>query len=194
MPTDRNLLGGANPHSLYVPMSETEQEVLERLTEKDDLMVVVHGWGNVHQPEITFGDLRIAVKFRLDFDRPETPMEVPWFDLELKTRSGMSLFGPDRLPTIYNGKPFKVCAGVFVDMVWDIAVHKMDPKIVKIIKPHAIGLTTRDGNQKFDAKTQKLHRLVRSGEAKVRNSDKVKVAKLQSDQLARRKGKLPSDD
>lgn len=185
---ERNALGGANPHSLYVPMSETEQEVLERLTEKDDLMVVIHGWGVVHEPKITFGDLRLSIPFRLEFDRPETPMEVPWIDLELKTRAGLSLFGPDRLPTIYNGKPFKVCAGVFVDMIWDIAIEKMDPKIVKMIKPHAIGLTTREGNRNLKGKTAKLYELVRTGEAKVRDGDKKKVAKLEAEQIAKRKG------
>ena len=181
-----NPLGGGNPNSLYVPMSETEQEVLERLTERDDLMVVVHGWGNVHSPKVTFGDLRIAVSFRMEFDRPAVPMGVPWFDLELRTRSGLRLFGPDRLPTAYNGQPFKACAGVFVDMIWDIAVEKMDPKLVKMIKPQAIGLTTREGNQKFTGEAAKLYKLVRTGEAGIRAYDEKKVAKLEAAQVAKR--------
>lgn len=43
--SDRNALGGKNKNSLYVPMSETEQEFVNRLIESGDLQVKVHGWG-----------------------------------------------------------------------------------------------------------------------------------------------------
>jgi hypothetical protein len=179
--SDTNPLGGKNPHSLYVPMSDTEQEVLERLVEKDDLMVVVHGWGIVHKLQVTFGDLRLTLVLHLDFDKPEPPGQaVHWFDLELKTRAGMSLYGPDRLPTVCNGKPLVVAAGMVVDMAWDIAIQSIPPEIVKIIKPHAIGLTSAEGNRNLRGKKAKLFEMVREGEAKVREASKEDVAKVEA--------------
>ena len=178
MADDKNPLGGGNPNSLYVPMSDTEQEVLSRLVETDDLMVVVHGWGIVHQPKVTFGDLRLTITFTLDFDRPAPPgIPVFHFDLELKTRAGMSLFGPDRLSTVYDGKPLLVAQGLYLDLAWDIAIQAMDPKVVKILKPHAIGLTTAEGNRNLDTKKNKLLRMVREGESKSRADDRVQIAK-----------------
>lgn len=175
---DKNPFGGGNARSLYVPMSETEQEVLERLVERDDLMVVVHGWGLVHKPLVKFGDLRLSLTLHLEFDRPPPPGQpVHWFDLELKTRAGLRLFGPDRLPTIYNGQPLQVSAGMTLDMVWDIAIQAIPPELVKIIKPHAIGLTSAEGNRKLTGEQDKLFKLVRAGEAKVREDTRANIKK-----------------
>ena len=117
MSNDRNAFGGGNRNSLYVPMSDVEQEVISRLVETQDLRVHVIGWGVVNSPRVIFGDLRVAVHFRLDFDRPEPPgMQVPFFDLELRTGSGILLF-KDRKSTAYAGQPVTVAAGVFLDMV-----------------------------------------------------------------------------
>lgn len=186
---DKNPFGGGNARSLYVPMSETEQEVLERLVETDDLMVVVHGWGIIHKPRVTFGDLRLSLVLHMEFDRPPPPGQpVHWFDLELKTRAGMSLYGPDRLPTIYNGQPLTVAAGMTLDMVWDIAIQSIPPEIVKIIKPHAIGLTSAEGNRKLSGEKAKLFKLVRAGESKVREADAKKVRKLEAEVTKKFKG------
>jgi len=173
---DKNPLGGTNPRSLYVPMSDTEQEVLERLVERDDLMVVIHGWGVVHKPRVTFGDLRLSLILHMEFEKPDPPGQpVYWFDLELKTRAGMSLYGPDRLPTIYNGKPLMVAQGLVLDMAWDIAIQAIPPEIVKIIKPHALGLTSAEGNRKLRGEKGRLFRLVREGEAKVRRANRERI-------------------
>lgn len=137
-----NLFGGKNAHGLYVPMSEVEQEAIVRLVEAQDLVLLIHGWGHLNKPRFLVGDHRIGVQFRLTFHRPPGPMPVYFFDLELQTRSGISLV-KERMPTLYNGKPVSVMAGVYLDMQWDIAIHSMDPRLVKMLMPGAIGLTSR---------------------------------------------------
>ena len=155
-----NLFGGKNPRGLYVPMSEDEQEVVHRLVEAEDLVLIIHGWGHLDRPRFLVGDHRIGVQFRLTFNRPAAPTPVWFFDLELRTRTGISLV-KERLPTIYAGKPVQVCAGMYLDMQWDIALHSMDPRLVKLLKPGAYGLTSRrqdkdtgemtaQGNMKLD--------------------------------------------
>lgn len=69
--SERNPFGGKNSHSLYVPMSETEQEFVSRLVETGDLIVKVHGWGVVPNPSVTLGDLQVIIPLTLKFDRPE---------------------------------------------------------------------------------------------------------------------------
>jgi hypothetical protein len=137
-----NMFGGKNPLGLYVPMTEDEQEVIMRLVEAEDLLLVIHEWGVVNRPRLIVGDHRVGVRFRLDFDRPVAPMPVYYFDLELKTRTGISLH-KERLPTIWGGQPIQVAAGVFFEMQWDIAIHSLDPKLVKLVKPSHTGLTSR---------------------------------------------------
>ena len=141
-------------------MSEDEQEVVQRLVEAEDLILIIHGWGRLDRPRFLVGDYRIGVQFRLTFHKPAMPTPVWFFDLELQTRTGISLV-KERLPVIYGGKPVQVCAGMFLDMQWDIALHSMDPRLVKLLKPGAIGLTSRrqdpvtgemtaQGNMKLD--------------------------------------------
>lgn len=137
-----NLFGGKNARGLYVPMSEVEQEAIIRLVEARDLVLFIHGWGRLDNPRFLVGDHRIGVQFRLTFHRPPAPMPVYFFDLELQTRAGLSLV-KERLPTLYNGKPVSVMAGMFLDMQWDIAIHSMDPRLVKMLMPGTIGLTSR---------------------------------------------------
>ena len=139
---DTNIFGGGNANSLYTPMSEVEQEAVSRLVSAGDLRVIIGGWGPVDRPRVTFGDLRLAVAFRLLFDRPEIPIPVYHFDLELRTGGGHLLY-KDRLPTVYGGKPIQVAQGVFLDLVWDIAVRSVDPNLVKAVVPGATGLTSR---------------------------------------------------
>lgn len=177
---DQNVFGGGNPNSLYVPMSETEQEVVARLIEARDLRVHVVGWGVVHQPRAAAGDARLKLEFRLNFDRPEAPMPVHHFDLELRTGAGALLFA-DRLKVEYDGKPVQVAAGVFFDLVWDIMIRSIDPKLVKALLPRATGLTSRlldkdtgletlTGNMKLDSDKVRLLRFLRRSEAFTRRS------------------------
>jgi hypothetical protein len=181
MSDDKNLFGGGNVNSLYVPMSDVEQEAIQRLIEAEDLRVHVIEWGIVNRPRVTLGDARLAVAFQLSFDRPEVPMPVPFFDLELRTGSGVLLF-KDRQTTQYAGKPISIAAGMVLSMVWDIAIQNIDPKLVKSLVPHAKGLTSRlqdkdtgdmtvEGNMKLDGHAKKVLRALRQAERRVRALD-----------------------
>ena len=108
-----NIFGGKNARSLYVPMSELEQEAVLRLVESKDLRVNLVGWGHVDNPRVTFGDARVQVKFQVHFDRPETPVPVHFFDLELVTKTGRLIFRA-RQSTEYAGNPIQVASGVFL--------------------------------------------------------------------------------
>lgn len=180
--TSKNIFGGGNAQSLYVPMSEVEQEAIARLIESDDLRVNLLGWGFVNNPRVTFGDARIQIQFRASFDRPAVPIPVYELELELVTKSGKLLFR-DKQSVAYNGKPIQIAAGVYFDMVWDIMVRSIDPKLVKELVPGATGLTSRlqdkdtgdmtlEGNMKLDVKARKLLRALRGQENALRRSRK----------------------
>lgn len=142
MAHDQNRFGGIKG-SNYTPMSETEQEVLQRLVATRDMDVYIKGWGHIKGVEGAIaGDLRLALPLVMDFDRPAVPMPVYYFDLELRTSSGILLFA-ERQSTMYDGQPLLVSAGTHLSMIWEIAIRHMDPKIVKAYKPGATGLTSR---------------------------------------------------
>jgi len=153
MSQDRNRFGGKNPHGGYTPMSEDEQEVLERLIASRDLHVHLVGWGIIHSPHITFGDLRVNIPIQITFSAPDVPVLVHYFDLELRTGSGILLFA-QRQSTVYNHQPLAIGTGTVLTMVWHIAIQDMDPKLVKAIKPGAIGLTSRWIDRDTGEKTQ----------------------------------------
>lgn len=180
-----NLFGGKNARGIYVPMSEVEQEAIIRLVEARDLVLFIHGWGRLDNPRFLVGDHRIGVQFRLTFHKPAAPMPVYFFDLELQTRAGISLV-KERLPVIYNGKPVQVMAGMFLDMQWDIALHSMDPRLVKMLMPGTIGLTSRRqdkdtgemtsrGNMKLDDNQAQVLQQLEADQAASRASDAKKV-------------------
>ena len=184
---DKNPFGGV-AGSLYTPMSEDEQEVLDRLIAARDLDVTVKGWGYVRGVQAgKAGDLRIAIPLTLDFERPEVPIPVHYFDLELRTGSGILLFA-ERQSTIYNNAPLMIGAGTSLQMVWDLAIHHMDPALVKALKPGALGLTSRWidkdtgditmlGNTRMGARDTTLLRKLRHGEAMNRADTAQKVVK-----------------
>lgn len=126
----------------YTKLSETEQEFLERMTASQNFVVHIIGWGYVENPRVKFGDLRLGLEFRLDFVKPHDPVPVHYFDLELRTRSGVLLF-KERQSCMYDGKPVLVGAGLFFDLAWDIAITAIDPKLIKMVMPNTIGLTSR---------------------------------------------------
>lgn len=175
---DKNIFGGGNARSLYVPMSETEQEAVSRLIAAGDLRVVIVGWGYVDNLRITFGDARVSIPFRMNFSKPEFPQPVHYFDLELRTGSGRLIYS-ERQTALYAGNPIQVCAGMFLDMVWDIAIRSIDPQLVKDVLPGATGLTSRlqdkdtgqvtlHGNMKLNSTEKAAMALLRMGEANVR--------------------------
>lgn len=159
-----------------MPISETEQEVLDRLVSAEDLEIHIVGWGVVNRPRAMFGDLRFSLAFEMNFTKPEVPMSVYYFDLELRTRSGLLLF-KQQYPTMYGGLPISIAAGMVLSLVWDIAIKDMDPKLVKALKPGAVGLTTREGNLHLTPQKQRLYQSVRSGEEKVRKDSKNELDK-----------------
>lgn len=188
---DRNPFGGANPLGLYVPMSEDEMEVIDRLVKTNDLEVEVEGWGKIDEPIISFGDLRISIPIHMTFGSPALPTPVHFFDLCLRRRNGQVVFR-ERQPAIYNNMPIQVCAGLELDMVWDIALHSMDPTFVKAIKPGALGFTsrrqdkdtkemTRQGNMTLDDGKRWMINQMAMEQAEVKKSDLDKVVKATKD-------------
>ena len=175
MTQETNPFGGKNPNSLYVPMSETEQEVLDRLVTADDIEVHIIGWGVLHTPKIRFGDKRVSIRFQLSFNAPAIPTPVYYFDLELRTRAGLVLFA-ERHSAMYDQKPISVSAGMHLDMIWDIAIHKMSEDVVKMIKPGAVGLTSRVDNMHLKPETQAILKILHDGEASIKASDARRVA------------------
>ena len=181
---EKNPFGGRKG-SLYTPMSEDEQEVLDRLIAARDLDVFIKGWGFIKGVQVgKAGDLRIAIPLTLDFDRPEVPVPVHFFDLELRTGSGILLF-KERQSTIYDHKPLMIGAGTHLSMIWDIAIKHMDPKLVKMLKPGALGLTSRWidkdtgditmlGNTRMRSQDKALLRRLRRGEAVARQDNAKK--------------------
>jgi len=170
----KNLFGGGNARSVYTPMSEVEQELVSRLVAAGDLEVHVVGWGVVYKPRVTFGDLRLTLTFRLNFDRPEVPMPLYFLDLELRTGSGILLF-KERQPTTYGGNPVSVASGVFFDLIWDIGIKSIDPNLVKALMPGTIGLTSRlqdkdtreftqTGNMRLNSSARQVLSTLRGGE------------------------------
>ena len=137
-----NEFGGKNSTGLYVPITEIEQEFISRLVDSKDMYLVIHEWGFVDQPTVTFGDKNLHVSFKMHFDRPENPIAVYFFDLELRTRKGHSLFR-QKMNTEYGGSPLLVMQGLELDMVWDIAIKNIDPKLIKELMPSVTGLTSR---------------------------------------------------
>jgi hypothetical protein len=186
MTSDRNAFGGKNPNGLYVPMSEIEQEFVSRLVESGDLIVRIHGWGVVPNPTVKIGDLQVVIPLTLKFDRPDIPIPVHYFDLELLTGSGISLYR-EKQSCEYDGKPLSVSAGTIIQMVWHIGIRAMDSKLIKALMPGVVGLTSRrfdrdtgdltlTGNMALDATQKKLIEIVTKGEDNVRAERDEKIS------------------
>lgn len=166
-----NIFGGGNTNFLYTPMSEDEREVLQRLIESDDLEIEIANWGIIKKfKSIRFGDLRLQIVFSVHFSSPQIHIPVTYFDMSLKTRSGILLYREKQPVDLLVGQ------GVQVDMCWDIAIREMDPNIVKMIKPGARGLTTREGNMRLDSEEAYILENLRRTEKSVRKEKEIKVA------------------
>jgi len=180
-----NALGGANKHALYVPMSDIEQEVLARLAEAGELLCVLHGFMSIPNPPVTYGDKNLHVHLKASFAHLDKPQEVSFFDMELKTQSGICLFR-QTMPTTYDNKPIMVGPEVTLEMIWDIAINNINPELVKQIKPGAIGLTSRlqdrdtgdftlYGNMNLNSHQKSLAQKVAKGEAKAKSDTKQRL-------------------
>ncbi len=173
-----NLFGGKNPNGLYTPLSEDEQEVLARLAEAGQFKVVIKEWGHVEQPRVRFGDARLQIAIPMAFSKPDIPMAVPYFDLELWTHSGILLVR-ERLATADpgTGQPLQIVTGMHFDMVWDIQIRQMDPEVVKALKPGAKGLTSRMGNWKMTSEQRSALHNLREQEQRMREREVAVIAK-----------------
>ena len=180
----RNPFGGKNPHGLYVPLTDDELEVLERLALAGEYKVVVKNWGYVTgfslgrwdpqtwngKPLVTFGDKNIHFYFFMNFTAPAVPQPNWYFDMEVWALGHRLYAG--RLPTEFNGKPVQIAAGINMALALDVSLDKIDPAIVKEVKPKAIGLTTRHGNMQLDGGQRKLLTNLQANEQKVRQQIK----------------------
>ena len=188
MSTGKNEFGGGNSVSSYIPITEIEQEFISRLVESGEIMVVLHGWG-VTQPRVTFGDknLHAHIKFMFDKAPPPPGVQVPFFDMELKTQSGISLYR-QKMPTSYDNNPILISNEVDLEMVWDISLRFIDPKLIKLLMPSVTGFTTRledkdshditvTGNMRLNRDlTKKAHELI-THENRLRKMDEEKLKK-----------------
>lgn len=181
--SEKNIFGGGNPNSVYTPMSEDEQEVLARLVAENDFHVHIVGWGWVHRPAVTFGDLRVRVPISITFNAPTPPIPVSTLTVELWTPRWQE--GPlfrKEYDIRQGGLPIPIGAGYNLVFVWDIAVKHMDPRLVKALKPGASGLTSRWidrdtgqftdlGNTRMSAIQKAALNNLRHGEAFVQQND-----------------------
>jgi len=186
---ETNMFGGKNPLGLYVPMTDDEMDALDRMIQSNDLELIIHGWGRLDKPRIKFGDLRVAINFRLDFNAPDKPMEVHFFDLELRVRDSKITLFRKRMAASVNGKPLIIQSGMFLEMVWDIAIDHIDPKLVKMYLPGLHGMTSRRldrdsgertlmGNMTLN-ETQKNHiRFLEQQNARIRLEDAKEAVKV----------------
>lgn len=167
-----------NPNSLYVPMSEIEQEFVTRMAEARDARVVIHGWGTLEEPAITHGDLQVIIPIDITFMAPLAPIPVTHFDMELQLRDGRTLYR-ERQSVMTGGEPYMVGAGVRMQAAWHVAVRHMDPQLIKSYMPGARGLTSRvldrdtgaatlTGNMRLSAIDKRLLEVLRAGEASLK--------------------------
>lgn len=168
--SETNPFGGKNPNGLYVPITDTEMEVLDRLRTDHGFRIEIKDWGYVDDPVMKFGDKRVSFEFTMVFKAPDTPMEVRSFEMSLWTKTGIHLFGPRSYATIVGGQPLKVHAGFELQLALDIALDQMSGHLVRLVKPGAFGLTSYHGNLHLTEDKQKLLAAMREGEARVRTA------------------------
>jgi len=190
---DKNPFGGGNKHGLYVPMTEDEQESIHRLVDSQTLEIVVHPWGIVSRPSLVgVGDKRVAVRFGLVFTAPENPLPVRTLDMELRALGGITLIRKPYPTILPDGSPLLISNGLSIELQWDIAIDHIDPNLVKLIKPAALGLTSRrldpvtrerttEGNMRYRDERRKLLHVVDAGDAKIRDDDAKTIEKLTDD-------------
>lgn len=188
--SDQNIFGGKNPHGTYVPLTETEQEVLHRLVGTQDLVVEIKKFGTCSNPQVQVGDHRVQVIIDHVFDQPEVPRDTYWLDLVLKTRqSGLVLF-QHRYATVHEGLPVKIGGGLRLGFQWDIALSHLDPALVKKVKPGAIGLTSRvldkdtgdrtlQGNMKLSSDQRRVLETMRQNEERLHRLDEENLKAAQ---------------
>lgn len=172
--SDKNRFGGGNSRSLYVPMSDVEQETLLRLREEQAYRVHIVDWGWHSKPLIIVGDHRLSIQFTMSFTKPEVPQPCYYFDMELWAK-GMLLF-KERQHLVYGGQPQMIGAGLDLTLAWDIAVAHIDPKVVKTVI-QTTGLTSRLQDKDTGAFTL-------LGNMQLKSDDRAELVKLRQGEKA----------
>lgn len=122
-------------YSQYVPLTETEQDVIQRMIEGQDIYVEVVDWGYHESPKIIAGDKRIQVAFPMEFVKPVgVTIPVYYFKLRLKDRSGRILAETVE-STVFNNQPLPITAGTVISLIWDLALDKVSPELQKMVLP-----------------------------------------------------------
>ena len=183
-----NDFGGGNSVSNYIPLTEIEQEFIARLVEQGEILVCLHGWGMVY-PKVTFGDkvIHAHIKFLFDSAPPAPGVPVPFFDMELRTQSGITLYR-QKMPTSYDNNPITISNEVELEMVWDISLRYIDPKLIKLLMPSVRGFTTRledrdthditvTGNMRLNKDLTKKAYILHNEEQKIKKYDEEKLQK-----------------
>lgn len=126
-------------HGHYVPLSEKEQDVVQRMLENEDLYVQIVDWGYHPAPTITAGDKRVQIRFPMEFNRP-VGLEIPvrHFRLRLKMRNGRTVAETIE-STVYNNQPLYITAGMRIDLVWDLALDSISEDVQDMIIPKIKG-------------------------------------------------------
>lgn len=187
MSQEGNAFGGGSRNGLYVPMSEVEREFLQRLIDAGELKVIVHGWGYFPTPRVHLGEYQVMVELNMVFDAPDVPIPVSYFDLELCTHSGITLFR-EKQSVQYGGEPTLIGTGTELGLMWHIGIRHIDPTLIKSLMPGVRGLTSRRvdrdtgaltayGNMKLDTEQKRLMGLLLRGEDSVRAANAEAVRK-----------------
>ena len=167
--SSERLFGEGSEHGGYVPTSETEQELLQRMVDAKDF-VVETPFGLDREPQVTFGDKRVRVTFTVPLARgifiPITVLHV-----RLTTQAGELLFESD-MPAMYGNEPMVLSEGMEFDL--HISLESIDPKFVKS-KMGTLGLTSRVGNMDLDDQKRKALHELELGRQKIEANDRRRL-------------------
>lgn len=166
---DGHLFGEGSENGGYVPTSETEQELLQRMVDAGDFVVHVP-YGTDPEPKVIFGDKRLRVTFKIPL--PEGVLvPITYLPVKLTTQAGELLFEKD-LPAMYGREPLVLVGGMEFDL--HISLDKIDPEFVKS-KMKTLGLTSRVGNMDLDDRKRKALFELEEGRRKVEENDRERL-------------------
>jgi hypothetical protein len=174
-----NILGGKNESFAYAPLSEDEQDAINRLIDANDLQIEVVGFGmvNIFDRKPVLGDAVLSIDFTIPFTKPEFYLPVYYLDLSLQIRTGEEIFRQK----LSLGDPIMVKSGEVFSMNWVIQFKKLDPFIVKRVKSGTVGLTNRyDGSWKLTEDQRELFRVIEAGKANIEKLNKQDLDKALS--------------
>lgn len=184
MTQEKNKFGGIAT-SLYTPMSEDEQEAVNRIIESGEVVLRIKAMGkdqiiqldDIVNPPMRHGDARVQVDIDLLLNYPV--IHVPVYSMELSLLYKDRTLFKESQSVVYDGQPIMFGRGGQIVMKWDIQVQKISPELVKLVKKGAFGLTTRDGNTYYDEETNRELREIRAREEMMRldNLKKLEAAK-----------------